>query len=335
MALSQSDLLRLMESLRTADGMELIRALAQRILQELIEAEATARIGAEPGERTEWSHHLAQRPPREDSDHAGRRPGPGHPQGPHRQLLLACSSAGAASTRPSTRSSWRPTSWACPPARSTTWSKPSARTPASQRARSPGSARIWTSSSPPSGTGPWTTPASPASISTPPTARQGQTTRSSPAPWSSPPGSPRTAAARRTAPAGLDHQPAPATRNRPADRHRRPRHRSRAPLSRMGHPAPRRNRPRPAHPVGGLPGRRVHRRRRLGRGRTQSRRRGLAARAPARRPHPQPPTGRHQARHHPHPRGPDRGPRPPPDRRRRREGGTGAPGPCMTGRQVS
>ncbi|WP_395292194.1 IS256 family transposase [Kitasatospora hibisci] len=53
MALSQSDLLRVMESLRTADGIELIRVLAQRMLQELIEAEATARIGAEPGERTE------------------------------------------------------------------------------------------------------------------------------------------------------------------------------------------------------------------------------------------------------------------------------------------
>ncbi|MFI9825941.1 transposase, partial [Streptomyces sp. NPDC052013] len=45
MALSQHDLLRLMESLRTADGIELIRAVAQRILQELVEAE--------PGEHTE------------------------------------------------------------------------------------------------------------------------------------------------------------------------------------------------------------------------------------------------------------------------------------------
>ncbi|AWI27351.1 IS256 family transposase [Streptomyces tirandamycinicus] len=47
-----------MESLRTADGIELIRVLAQRILQELIEAEATTHIGAEPGEhaetRTTW-----------------------------------------------------------------------------------------------------------------------------------------------------------------------------------------------------------------------------------------------------------------------------------------
>ncbi|MFE2492057.1 hypothetical protein ACFXGR_54720 [Streptomyces mirabilis] len=44
-----------MESLRTADGIELIRVLAQRILQELIEAEATVRIGAEPGEHSETS----------------------------------------------------------------------------------------------------------------------------------------------------------------------------------------------------------------------------------------------------------------------------------------
>lgn len=53
MALSQSDLLRLTESLHSADGLEMIRTLVQRMLQELIEAEATARIGAEPGEHTD------------------------------------------------------------------------------------------------------------------------------------------------------------------------------------------------------------------------------------------------------------------------------------------
>ncbi|MGV9995379.1 IS256 family transposase [Streptomyces sp. NPDC003374] len=58
MALSQHDLLRLMESLRTADGIELVRVLAQRILQELIEAEATSFIGAEPGEHTETRTNL-------------------------------------------------------------------------------------------------------------------------------------------------------------------------------------------------------------------------------------------------------------------------------------
>jgi putative transposase len=52
-ALSQHDLLRLLESLRSADGLELVREVAERLLQELIEAEATARIGAEWGERTD------------------------------------------------------------------------------------------------------------------------------------------------------------------------------------------------------------------------------------------------------------------------------------------
>lgn len=53
MALSQSDLLRLLESLRSSDGLELVRGVAERMLQELIEAEATARIGAQWNEHTE------------------------------------------------------------------------------------------------------------------------------------------------------------------------------------------------------------------------------------------------------------------------------------------
>lgn len=53
MALSQHDLLRLLESLRSVDGLELVRGVAERMLQELIEAEATARIGAEWNEHTE------------------------------------------------------------------------------------------------------------------------------------------------------------------------------------------------------------------------------------------------------------------------------------------
>ncbi|MEU3353071.1 IS256 family transposase [Streptomyces sp. NPDC037389] len=65
MALSQHDLLRLMESLRTTDGIELVRVLAQRILQELIEAEATSFIGAEPGEHTETRTNLR-------NDHRGK-----------------------------------------------------------------------------------------------------------------------------------------------------------------------------------------------------------------------------------------------------------------------
>ncbi len=57
MALSQSDLIRLLESLRSTDGIELIRAIAERMVQELIEAEATAHIGAE------WNEHTPRGPP--------------------------------------------------------------------------------------------------------------------------------------------------------------------------------------------------------------------------------------------------------------------------------
>lgn len=54
MALSQRDLLRLLEPLRSVDGLELVRSgVAERMLQELIEAEATARISAEWNEHTE------------------------------------------------------------------------------------------------------------------------------------------------------------------------------------------------------------------------------------------------------------------------------------------
>jgi transposase-like protein len=51
-ALSQFDLLHLLESLRSADGLELVREVAERLLQELIQAEAAARIGAESNEHT-------------------------------------------------------------------------------------------------------------------------------------------------------------------------------------------------------------------------------------------------------------------------------------------
>lgn len=50
MALSQSDLQRLLESLRSTDGIELIRRVVEHMLQE-----ATAYIGAE------WNEHTASR----------------------------------------------------------------------------------------------------------------------------------------------------------------------------------------------------------------------------------------------------------------------------------
>ena len=55
MALSRSELIRLPESLRSTDGSELIRAIAERMVQELIEAEASAHIGAE------WNEHTPTR----------------------------------------------------------------------------------------------------------------------------------------------------------------------------------------------------------------------------------------------------------------------------------
>ncbi|WSQ42655.1 hypothetical protein OG345_06440 [Streptomyces sp. NBC_01220] len=68
MALSQHDLLRLLESLRSADGLEIVREVAERLLQELIEAEAAAHIGAERNEQTttrtgyqiEWMEKLTK-----------------------------------------------------------------------------------------------------------------------------------------------------------------------------------------------------------------------------------------------------------------------------------
>lgn len=53
MAMSQSDLSRLIESLRSNDGLELVRSVAERVLQRLIEAEATAAIGAAWNEHTD------------------------------------------------------------------------------------------------------------------------------------------------------------------------------------------------------------------------------------------------------------------------------------------
>ncbi len=53
MALDDSALLETIEMLRTADGGELMRRLLGTIMQALVDAEATAHIGAGPHERTE------------------------------------------------------------------------------------------------------------------------------------------------------------------------------------------------------------------------------------------------------------------------------------------
>jgi putative transposase len=53
MALSQSALLEVLDALTVSDGVDVIRTALQVILQQLIEAEATAVIGAGPHERTD------------------------------------------------------------------------------------------------------------------------------------------------------------------------------------------------------------------------------------------------------------------------------------------
>ncbi len=57
MALSESALSDLLAALTVGEGTDLVRELAQFLLQELIEVEATAVIGAGRFERGEGSHH--------------------------------------------------------------------------------------------------------------------------------------------------------------------------------------------------------------------------------------------------------------------------------------
>ncbi len=53
MALDQSALLDLLDVMRSADGGDLVRRLLATMLQLLVDAEATAHIGAEPHQRSE------------------------------------------------------------------------------------------------------------------------------------------------------------------------------------------------------------------------------------------------------------------------------------------
>lgn len=53
MALDHSALLELLEMMKAADAGELMRRMLATMLQELVEAEATAHIGAGPHERSE------------------------------------------------------------------------------------------------------------------------------------------------------------------------------------------------------------------------------------------------------------------------------------------
>ena len=53
MALDQFALLELLDALKAADADDVVRRSLEAVLQALVDAEATARVGAEPHQRTE------------------------------------------------------------------------------------------------------------------------------------------------------------------------------------------------------------------------------------------------------------------------------------------
>ena len=75
MALSQSALLEVLDALKVSDSEDVIRAALQVILQQLIEAEATAVIGAGRYEAHREPDDAAQRSPARVLSHHGRRRG--------------------------------------------------------------------------------------------------------------------------------------------------------------------------------------------------------------------------------------------------------------------
>ncbi|MFG2639290.1 transposase [Streptomyces sp. NPDC048362] len=79
--------LRLLESLRSADGLELVRHVTERILQELIEAEATVRMSAEWNEHTDTRTALRNGHRDKTLSIQAGDPGPRDPQALVGQLL--------------------------------------------------------------------------------------------------------------------------------------------------------------------------------------------------------------------------------------------------------
>ena len=53
MAMDHSALLELLDALKAADADDVVRSAVEAVFQALIDAEASARIGAEPHQRTE------------------------------------------------------------------------------------------------------------------------------------------------------------------------------------------------------------------------------------------------------------------------------------------
>ena len=127
MTITNADLHELLDAIRSGGDIDVVRRGVEFMLQALIDAEATARIGAERFERTTSPDHAAQRDPGPAALDQGRRRRAQDPEAALGELLpVAFSSAGAGSTGPSSPWSWRPTCTGCRRGRSTTWSSPSA-----------------------------------------------------------------------------------------------------------------------------------------------------------------------------------------------------------------
>jgi len=108
MALDESAVSALLDALRVGEGTDLVRELAQWALQQLIEAEATEKIGAGPWERgPERVTHRNGSRPRVLSTKAGDL-ALSIPKLRRGRSSRSCSSHAAVSTRPSTQWSWRP-----------------------------------------------------------------------------------------------------------------------------------------------------------------------------------------------------------------------------------
>jgi transposase-like protein len=163
-------LLEVLAALKVADVGDRLRQAAETIYQALIEAELTAVIGAAPHERS--AERTAQHRTRVSTTTAG-------------DLELRIPKLRTGSFFPSLLERRRRVDQAlfavvmeaylhgCPPARSTTWSKPWARTPASASPKSRASAPIWTPRSARSATAAWLSRPSRTCSWTPPTARPG------------------------------------------------------------------------------------------------------------------------------------------------------------------
>ena len=154
MALDQSALLDVLEALKGADVEDRIKQAATTIYQALIEAELTSVIGAGPHERTDarTAQRNGHRP--EDADHDGRGSAAADPEAADRVVLPEPAGAAPAGRPVAVRGDHGGLSARhVAPARSTTWSRPSAPTPASPSPRCHGSAPSSTSRSPRSATG--------------------------------------------------------------------------------------------------------------------------------------------------------------------------------------